>query len=104
MKVYSLYDKDKTFLGAFPSREDAVDYGKNHYGDEVGWNYDIIEEYLHKSPISYIPPYHITPNTIPCTQPIITTVPNTSPNIWCGAQDNMGTVTATYQNTGEQNA
>jgi hypothetical protein len=99
MKVYSLYYKDN-FVAAFSSREEAVSYGKIHYSQE-SWDCDIVVEYLHKSPISYIPPYsapyHITPNTtIPCTQPIIPKVPDTSPNVWCGTQDNMGTVTATY--------
>ena len=100
MKFYSLYDKDKTFLGAFPSRDMCVSYAKVLHPDADGWNYDIIEEYLHKSPISYIPPYtapyYPTPNTIPCTQPIIAKVPDTSPNIWCGTKANIGTVTATY--------
>jgi hypothetical protein len=105
MKVYSLYYKDN-FVSAFSTREEAVSYGKIHYSQD-SWDCDIVVEYLHKSPI-YTAPYHITPNitpnTIPYTQPIITKVPNTSPNIWCGTQDNMGTVTATYKNTGEQNA
>jgi hypothetical protein len=99
MKVYSLYDKYKTFLGAFPSRDMCISYAKVLHPDADGWNYEIVEEYLHKSTISYTSPY-ITSNAIPYVKP---SYPG-SPNVWCGAQDNMGTVTATYQNTGEQNA
>lgn len=47
MKVYSLYHKG-TYVASFPKREDAVDYGKEIYAD--GWDCDIIEEYLSKTP------------------------------------------------------
>ena len=72
MKVYSLYYKDGSFLGAFPSRELAVNYGKMSCVDEDAWDYDVIEEYLSKSPLTYNPPYTtftptLTPSqTIPC--------------------------------------
>jgi hypothetical protein len=56
MKVFSLYHHNK-FVASFPSREEAVDYGKECGGDP--WDYDIIEEYLHKSPLTYTPPYKI---------------------------------------------
>jgi hypothetical protein len=75
MKVYSLYYKNKTFLGAFPSREDAVKYGQVYRSaDDDGWDYDIVEEYLHKSPLTYSAPYtSLTPQqTIPC-KPILDT-------------------------------
>ncbi len=53
MKVYSLYYKDGSFLGAFSSRELAVNYGKMSCADEDAWDYDVIEEYLSKSPLTY---------------------------------------------------
>jgi hypothetical protein len=67
MKVYCLYYKEN-FVVAFPNREDAINYGKNYYA-EYSWDCNIIEEYLHKSPLAYTPPYAtITPQqTIPCT-------------------------------------
>jgi hypothetical protein len=95
MKVYSLYYKNKTFLGAFPSREDAVKYGQVYRSaDDDGWDYDIVEEYLHKSPLTYTPPYtSLTPQqTIPCN-PGITLIPGkpqtnpgTYPDIYCGVR------------------
>jgi hypothetical protein len=78
MKVYSLYYKDKTFLGAFPSRELAVNYGKMSCADEDAWDYDVIEEYLSKSPPLYSTPLtSLTPQqTTPCN-PGITLLPGT---------------------------
>jgi hypothetical protein len=71
MKVYSLYHKG-TYVASFPKREDAVDYGKEIYAD--GWDCDILEEYLSKSPLLYSAPYTLTPSqTIPCN-------PGISPN------------------------
>jgi hypothetical protein len=70
MKVYSLYDKDKTFLGAFPSREFCVTYAKVIHPNADGWDYDIVEEYLSKTPYNmYVPPVTMPltpPNSIPC--------------------------------------
>jgi hypothetical protein len=88
MKVYSLYYKD-TFVVAFPSREDAVDYGKKYY-DEYAWDCNVIEEYLTKSPIYTSPLTTLTPSqTIPCN-PGITLIPGTPktnpgtyPHIYC---------------------
>jgi hypothetical protein len=88
MKVYSLYDKDKTFLGAFPSRDMCVTYAKVLHHNADGWDYDIIEEYLSKSPLTYSSP--LTPSqTIPCN-PSITLLPGTPkinpdpyPHIYC---------------------
>ena len=78
MKVYSLYDKDKTFLGAFPSRDMCVTYAKVLHHNADGWDYDIIEEYLSKSPLTYSSPLtSLTPQqTIPCN-PGITLIPGT---------------------------
>ena len=59
MKVYSLYHKG-TYVASFPKREDAVDYGKEIYAD--GWDCDIIEEYLSKSPYNmWVGPPPLTP-------------------------------------------
>jgi len=70
MKVYSLYHKG-TYVASFPKREDAVDYGKEIYAD--GWDCDILEEYLSKSPPLYSTPYTLTPyQTIPCVPSNIT--------------------------------
>jgi hypothetical protein len=104
MKVYSLYDKDKTFLGAFPSRDMCVTCAKVLHPNADGWDYDVIEEYLHKSPISYIPPFNPFTNpgpAIPCVQPPVTTIPpakypSTYPGIYC----NDG-VRATWNETGD---
>ena len=82
MKVYSLYNKDKTFLGAFPSRDMCVTYAKVLHPNADGWDYDIIEEYLSKSPLVYTPSHYtslhsLTPQqTIPCN-PDITLIPGT---------------------------
>lgn len=66
MKVFSLYHRNK-FVASFPSRDAAIYYGKLNGGDP--WDYDIIEEYLNKTPYQmYTPPYtSLTPyQTIPC--------------------------------------
>ncbi len=69
MKVYSLYLNNK-FIASFSSREESVAYGKKCGGDP--WDYDILEEYLSKSPLVYTPPHYtslhsLTPQqTIPC--------------------------------------
>jgi len=69
MKVYSLYHHNK-FVASFPSREESVAYGKECGGDP--WDYDILEEYLSKSPLVYTPSHYtslhsLTPQqTIPC--------------------------------------
>ena len=86
MKVYSLYHKG-TYVASFPKREDAVDYGKEIYAD--GWDCDILEEYLSKSPLLYNTPYTpLTPSqTIPCVSPVISKppakYPDTYPHIYC---------------------
>jgi hypothetical protein len=79
MKVYSLYHHNK-FVASFPSREESVAYGKECGGDP--WDYDILEEYLSKSPLVYTPSHYtslhsLTPQqTIPCN-PDITLIPGT---------------------------
>lgn len=52
MKVFSLYHHNK-FVASFPSRDEAIDYGKSCGGD--AWDYDIIEEYLSKTPLIHNP-------------------------------------------------
>jgi len=71
MKVFSLYYNDE-FVASFPTKESAIFYGKQFYED--AWDCNIIEEYLHKSPLTYTPPYTtLTPQqTIPC-KPILDT-------------------------------
>jgi hypothetical protein len=94
MKVYSLYYKDGSFLGAFSSRELAVNYGKMSCADEDAWDYDVIEEYLSKSPFTYSSPLtSLTPQqTIPCNPGITLlpgtpkTNPGTYPDIYCGVK------------------
>ena len=77
MKVYAIYNLDHEFLAAFPTREDAENYGITTYGRESGWEFDIIEKYLHKYPTFL----STTPNTLtPYSQPIPTTPYNH--NIW----------------------
>jgi hypothetical protein len=71
MKVFSLYHHNK-FVASFPSREEAVDYGKECGGDP--WDYDIIEEYLSKSPLVYTFPTTPGP-TIPYTHPPVISKP-----------------------------
>ena len=68
MKVYSLYDKDKTFLGAFPSRDMCVFYAKVLRPNADGWDYDIIEEYLSKTPITYT-----SLHSMPCDKELLDT-------------------------------
>jgi hypothetical protein len=77
MKVYSLYDKDKTFLGAFPSRDMCITYAKVLHPSADGWDYDVIEEYLTKAPIYTSPLTTLTPSqTTPCN-PGVTLMPGT---------------------------
>jgi hypothetical protein len=89
MKVFSLYHNE-TYVASFPNKEDAIFYGKQFYED--GWSCNIIEEYLSKSPLTYIPPYTpLTPSqTIPCVSPVISKspvkYPDTYPNIYCGVK------------------
>jgi hypothetical protein len=87
MKVYSLYHKG-TYVASFPARPDAVDYGKEIYAD--GWDCNIVEEYLSKSPLLYNTPYTplTNPNPIPYTIPPIVSkppakYPDTYPHIYC---------------------
>ena len=96
MKVYSLYHHNK-FVASFPTREEAIDFGKSNGGDP--WDYDVIVEYLSKSPLSFTPPHYtslhsFTPTTIPCN-PGVTLIPgkpqtnpNTYPDIYCGVKAN----------------
>ena len=93
MKVCSLYHHNK-FVASFTTREEAISYGKECGGDP--WDYDIIEEYLHKSPLTYTPPYtSLTPQqTIPCNPGgtllpgTPKTNPGTYPYIYFGAKAN----------------
>lgn len=91
MKVYSLYHHNK-FVASFPTREEAIDYGKSNGGDP--WDYDIIEEYLSKSSLVFTPPHYtslhsFTPTTtIPCKPGKPQTNPGTYPDIYCGVKAN----------------
>ena len=78
-------------MAALPNREDAVALGKTHYGEDAGWDCNIVEEYLSKSPLTYSSPLtSLTPQqTIPCN-PGITVLPGTPkinpdpyPHIYC---------------------
>ena len=71
MKVFSLYHHNK-FVASFPTREDAIEFGKSNGGDP--WDYDVIVEYLHKSPLTYNPLTNPGPS-IPFTQPPVITKP-----------------------------
>jgi hypothetical protein len=91
MKVYSLYHKDGAFLAAFPDRDMCVNYAKIIRPNEDPWDYNIVEEYLSKSPLTYSSPLtSLTPQqTIPCN-PDITVLPGTPkinpdpyPHIYC---------------------
>jgi hypothetical protein len=77
MKIFALY-YNETFVVAYPTREDCVAFGKQHYD---GWDCAIIEKFIVNSitdtfpinkPIPYpwsIPP-HPQPYTkwaLPCT-------------------------------------
>jgi hypothetical protein len=42
MKIYALYYRD-TFVIAYPTREDCVAFGKQHYD---GWDCSIVEKYM----------------------------------------------------------
>ena len=94
MKVYSLYHHNK-FVASFPTREEAIDFGKSNGGDP--WDYDVIVEYLSKSPLSFTPPHYgsLTPaTTVPCN-PGVTLIPGkpqtnpgTYPDIYCGVKAN----------------
>ena len=66
MKVYAIYNLEHKFLAAFHTREDAEWYGVQTYGRESGWQYDIIEKYLHEYPTFLsTTPYPLTPYTQP---------------------------------------
>lgn len=68
MKVYSLYYEGKTYVCSFPTRQDCINYGKQHYD---GWQCDIVEEYLSRTPIHLLTtpskPYNPLPTTLPWT-------------------------------------
>ena len=94
MKVYSLYHHNK-FVASFPTREEAIDFGKSNGGDP--WDYDVIVEYLSKSPLVFTPPHYtslhsFTPTTtittIPCNPGKPQTNPGTYPDIYCGVKAN----------------
>ena len=86
MKVYAIYDKENKFIVCFPDRDGAENYGITTYGRESGWEYSIIEKYLHKYPTFL----STTPNTrTPYSQPIPTTPYNH--NIW--RESNVPTAT-----------
>jgi hypothetical protein len=72
MKVYSLYYKG-TFMAALPNREDAVALGKKHYGDDAGWDCNIVEEYLSKTPITYTSPHYTSLHSMPCDKELLDT-------------------------------
>jgi hypothetical protein len=80
MKVYAVYNKENKFIAAFPDRVIAENYGIDTYGRESGWEYDIIEKYLHEYPTLL----STTPNTpTPYSQPIPLKTTPYIPNIWC---------------------
>jgi hypothetical protein len=68
MKVYSLYYEGKTYVCSFPTRQDCINYGKQHYD---GWQCDIVEEYLSRTPMQLFTspskPYNPLPTTPPWT-------------------------------------
>jgi hypothetical protein len=80
MKVYAIYNKENKFIACFPDRNSAEDYGVQTYGRESGWQYDIIEKYLHEYP-------NILSNTLdkitPYSKPIPPKTTPYIPNIWC---------------------
>ena len=87
MKVFSLYHHNK-FVASFSSREEVVAYGKECGGDP--WDYDIIEEYLNKTPYQMYTPSYTTPSqTIPCNPGValfpgtLKTNPDAYPHIYC---------------------
>lgn len=80
MKIYALYYKD-TFVVAFPSREDCIHYGKQHYD---GWDCNILERWIYESK-QYTFSQPLT-QPIPCTPYTLPTPLKTTPyepNIWC---------------------
>lgn len=64
MKVYSLYYND-TYVVSFPNRADTIYYGIKIYGKDGGWECNIIEEYLSKSPLVYSPPHYTSLHSSP---------------------------------------
>jgi len=88
MKVYSLYQND-TYIASFSKKETAIDYGKENYMD--GWECNVIEEYLSKTPYNMHIGHPYTPltppQTIPCVSPVISKppvkYPDTYPYIYC---------------------
>lgn len=67
MKVYAIYDRENKFIVCFPDRVSAENYGVQTYGRESGWEYSIIEKYLHEYPTFLsTTPY---PQVFPCTPP-----------------------------------
>ena len=76
MKVFAIYDSENKFIACFPTREDAECYGVQTYGRESGWQFVIVEKYLHEySNILSNTPDRITPVPLKTTTYI--------PNIWC---------------------
>lgn len=80
MKVHAIYNKENEFIAAFPDRDSAENYGVQTYGRESGWEYSIIEKYLHEySTLLSATPYPLTPYS----QPIPLKTTPYIPNIWC---------------------
>ncbi len=67
MKVFSLYYNDE-FVASFPTKESTISYGKKHYGDDAGWDCNIVEEYLSKTPITYT-----SLHSMPCDKELLDT-------------------------------
>jgi hypothetical protein len=63
MKIYALYYKD-TFVVAFPTKEECITYGKEHYEGQE-WDCNVIEKFITNSP--QYPLTTLTPQqTMPC--------------------------------------
>lgn len=67
MKVHAIYDRENKFVAAFPDRDSAESFGMEVLGITNGWQYSIVEKYLHEYPTLFSTTPYTT--TIPCTQP-----------------------------------
>lgn len=99
-KVHSLYHVPKegvyTYIASFPTREKAVEYGKDHFD---AWQCDIVVEHISKEPyintnpnvpgypILRWPTYTTGPYTTPHTNPV--NVPDTLPPITCSEENEV---------------
>jgi hypothetical protein len=100
MQIFCLYYKDM-FVIAFPNRADCIDYGKKHY-EGMEWDCNIIEKYLHNSPVPTPTVPYSQPSTTPYTPPVPLTAAPHEP-IWTCSDGPKASFSVDYSQTPKTN-